>query len=402
MKVIERHGKPTYEQFVMEDSRMYARAYLERNPDMPGDLEHAWEKCSDFLWRVTVDGKSQRTILSEIGVNPDDYLEAPSIPPIDIEKLKKQPRYGLSIASLVVNHGHNIPEVIKRFVDAGANSTRINLLTALWDGPEAHLLPFTQTPDGKWDLYNWNTEYFDKLQFVKESMNAAGINIQWTNYELYSWSDRKAGDHQENTPWRHNVNGVYWRADDTTLTQILPDAWSKEWFKKVCPLLDLHYNVFEIGNELPEKGLHERVRDAVRAIVPSALIQVNRNEDTPGQYRNMKIGENYDFLALHGRKLNSVDDLDDIYHNTSPRNFQEFVEDFDHDKWRVIFSSDGARINKDSDLGITETYDWNKLGRFFDNMSDEGYSVEHQSRAKMTPAPSHHMIEVDWFKDRVI
>ena len=397
---------PTYDKFVFDEIRRIGQAWFDKNPqDWMANLtddnkKFLFEKIGEMSWRRLVDNKSMKTIFEEIGVNPQDYGEVDiEIPPVDSSTLITYPRYGMSIAGLLVGTKHDIKETLKRFVDAGANSTRINLLSALWNGVDC--LPFNREPNGLWNLYFWNDQYFERLQEIKESFNSAGINIQWTNYELYSWSKRKQGVQQNNTPWRNNVNGVNWSQEDDTL-YILPDEWSKEWFRKVCPLLDLEINPFEIGNELPEKGLHERVRDEVKKIIPRALIQVNRNDDTPGQYKNMKIGINYDFVSFHGSKLKQLSDLNRKDYQDGPHDsWQDFIDDGPHKPNRVIFSSDGARINKDSSLGITETYDWVRLGEFFDHMSELGYNIEHQSRAKMTPAPNHHMIEVDWFKERV-
>ena len=400
---------PTYDKFVFDEIRRIGQAWFDKNPqDWMANLtddnkKFLFEKVGEMCWRRLVpifltnpdQGKSMRQIFEEIGVNPEDYGELPNpIPPTPNPSLTKYPRYGMSIAGLLVGTKHDIKETLKRFVDAGANSTRINLLSALWNSVDC--LPFMSL-NGKWDLYFWNNQYFERLQEIKESFNSAGINIQWTNYELYSWSKRKPGPQQNNTPWRNNINGINWSTEDITFG-ILPDNWSKEWFKKVCPLLSLEVNPFEIGNEFPEKALHERVRNEVRSIVPNALIQINRNGDTPGQYTNMKIGINYDLISFHGRKLKEISDLNKIYIDEPDyKTFQEFIDDCPHERKRVIFSSDGARISDD----FLNPYDWNKLGKFFDHMSGLGYNIEHQSRAKMTPAPNHHMIEIDWFKERV-
>lgn len=327
--------------------------------------------------------------------------------PIDLPALKVWPRgYGMSIASLVVARNCNIKETINIFADCGVTFTRVNLLTALW--PEANVLPFRQRWDGLWDLTDWNPEYFDRLSEVRDRANSAGIVVQWTNYELYSWSARKAGSQQLGTPWRNNINRVYWPADDSTF-QLLPDPWSMQWFRKVVPYLRLNPNVFEIGNEFPEKELHWRVLHDIRSIQPDALIQVNRNEDTPGQYSNMMSRVNYDFIAFHGRQLKSIrpvkntagkiiwpmGDLDRPYpKEPNYRTFNHFFDRCPHEPRRIIFSSDGARISADT----TDTYDWGPLREFAQEVVEvRGCSFEHQSRAKMTPPPNHHKIESQWF-----
>ena len=331
-------------------------------------------------------------------------------PPSD--DLRIFPRVGMSIASLIVASKCNIKETVKRFQDAGVQLTRVNLLTARW--PEVDVFPYRRLPDGRWSLYAWNAQYFDRLFEVRERMNQAGIAVIWTNRELYSWSHRKPGPQQFETPWRHNVDGVYWDPGDVTLT-VLPDDWSREWFKKVVPLLGMPHNAIEIGNEMPEKGLHERDADLIRAVQANAHITVNRNEDTPGQYANMKIGTGrFDRISFHGRRLQNIrpdkdaqghvirpqGDLDEIYKDEPTyKTFNQFFDNCPHDPKRVIFSSDGARKPGAAGMDPVNTYYWDELREFAREVTKHrGCSFEHQSRAKMTPPPNHHMIEVEWFR----
>lgn len=304
--------------------------------------------------------------------------------------LEGWPRCGMSIAGILVSSAADIPETVYRFADCGVQLSRVNLLSALW--PQTDTLPYRRRSDGLWDLYDWNPIYFDRLDDMVYRFNREGIVLQLTNYEEYSFSFRKAGPQQIGTPWRNNVNGVYWPADDSTF-QLLPDEWSFRWFEKVKQHVDLTLNVFEIGNEFHEKALHERVAGRFSKI---DQIQVNRNEDTPGQYANMMGKGYYDFIAFHGDKLNKPLDLYRIYpREPDYKTFNRFFHDCPHDPRKITFSSDGARISDDP----VNTYDWEQLRAFFKEIRFvRGCSIEHQSRAKMTPFPNHHMIEGDWFK----
>ncbi len=349
-----------------------------------------------------------RLVLMRLAVDPiPPIVVVPPIPPVPAHDFARRPRYGMSIASLIVNSAHNIAETTKRFEDAGVQWTRVNLLSALWAGVD--VLPFKRGLGGVWQLSQPEAQYYDRLAEVRDRMNAANIVVQWTCYELYSWSARKPGPQQHGTPWRNNANGVFWPEDDSTVVSLLPDAWSQDWFKLVVPHLALDRNVFEIGNEMPEKALHARTLAAVRAVQPGALISVNRNEDTPGQYANMKIGRSglYDMIAFHGRLLRQVSDFERVYKKEPTyKTFNQFMARCPHEKDRVIFSSDGARVdtfNKRGELVTSKDspdnpYDWTTLTEFFREVRHRGYGFEHQSRAKMTPAPNHHMIEVDKFK----
>lgn len=386
-----------YNKFVFDEIRRIGKAYTEHNH--VSDIEQLFEKVGEMSWRRLVDGKSVKTILTEIGVNPADYgeIDSPITNP-NFKPLDQYPRFGMTIAGLLTGVNHDIDETLKRFIDCGVNYSSINLINASRSGNG--VFPFKQLSDGKWDLFDWDERYFERLIEIREKFNKAGIVIPWCFLELYSWSNRKPGPQQIGTFWRNNVNGIYWPPDDSTLTKLLPDKWCKEFIKKVCPLLDLNVNMFRIGNELPEKPLHYRVRDEVRKIIPNAQFDVNRQDDTPGQYMNMKIGKDFNFISFHGSKLKELSDLKRNDYEDGPfDSWQDFIDDKGHDRWRVTFSSDGARTGPGKD-SPDNPYDWNKLGEFADHMVSLGYGFEHQSRAKMTQSPNHHMIEVDWMNKR--
>lgn len=322
--------------------------------------------------------------------------------PINIAALRTWPRVGIEITGLVLNPRHNLAEIVRIYQDCGVTLTRVNLLATGWMNP-ANTMPFRwpggALGDHRWNLFDWNPQYFDRLQDVQERMNAAGIVVEWCFLELYSWSRRKHVD-VTFSPWRYNVNDVLWggdlskAGDDETLRVILPDEWCRAFLERAVPLCRLDPNVLLIGNEFPEKSLHVRVRDMVLAIEPMALVSVNRNEETPGQYTNMKIGRDFDFLELHG-----VGSMDEIRRTWSPsqssiESFEALLTDPDVDTSRIIFNSDGCRVSDDA----TDPYDWDRLGDVARYVRSRGCSFLHQSRAKLSEEPNHHMIETEWFR----
>lgn len=339
-------------------------------------------------------------------------LDADTTPIIDPATLTRYPRLGCSIASIVLKRTYPIREIARIYADCGVSFTTVNLLSAEWPSMKPiHVRPFLPVPDGQpWDLYAWNSEHIERIHECREEMNAHGIVVQWCLYELYSWSRRKAGPDTPDArigPWKLNVSGVDWVGDlskawdSDMLAHVLPDQWSKDYLTRTVPHLDLAHNLFLVGNEFPEKSVHERVRDHVRSIQPGAKISVNRNEETPGQYVNMKIHREFDYLNHHGRLLKKPGDLDKTY--TGNDNFptfrslleRPFVSMTDKNSVkqdRIIFSSDGARSSDDP----VHTYDWNKLEAFAKEVIGYGASFEHQSRAKLTDWPNLHMIETDF------
>ena len=298
---------------------------------------------------------------------------------IDVPALKVYPRLGCSIASIVLKREYPIREIAKIYADCGVQFTSVNLLSAEWPSMvHQHVRPFLPAnAEGIYDLYAWNPEHLDRIAACRDEMNSRGIVVQWCLYELYSWSIRKAGPDTPDArlgPWHRNVNGVDWvgphypakttaakKWDSDMLAHVLPDAWSKAYLTRTVPHLGLDRNFLLVGNEFPEKSLHERVRDHVRSIQPGALVSVNRNEETPGQYANMKIGKQYDLINFHGRRLKTISDLDRFYptQESSVPSFRSLLMLASTQPKRIVVSSDGARISDDP----VHTYDY---GRLFD------------------------------------
>ena len=79
-----------YHQFVFDEIRRIGRAWLDVNPQPePVDQEFMFEKIGEMSWRRLVDNKPMRQIFTEIGVNPDDYLDTPSPPPPPPDELSR-------------------------------------------------------------------------------------------------------------------------------------------------------------------------------------------------------------------------------------------------------------------------------------------------------------------------
>ena len=418
-----------YRMFVSESPELqravteWYRASRGQEPAIP-DIQHGLFRSFEAQQFASRWGTMRRALQNAWPIASDPAPTDPTLPANEAE-LRQMPRLGMSIAALVVCSRCNIPETVKRFVDAGVRATRINLTSALWVSPSIiDCLPFKQQLDGVWDLDNWNAEYDARIAETKERMNAAGIAVTWTLWEDYSWSNRRGfrrADERDSEipdgnlhPYRKNVQGFRWgghyngdiHEDDETLgagdfdlsTLAIPNAWAKRFMDRLLPRLGLTYNALEIANEMPEKNLHRRVRDYARRVVPGAILQVNRQSDSPGQYANHKIGRDYDRIAFHGNRLKTLADFDRRWeeeHGQAIDTFTELLDFPEVEHARITFSSDGARISKDP----INPYDWQKLGAVVRRVKAEGCSYDHQSRAKLSPAPNHDMIEVDRFRE---
>jgi hypothetical protein len=288
---------------------------------------------------------------------------------------------------------------------AGRGLTQVNILSAEWPDNVPHFeRPFVKLADGRFDLRQRNEKFYDRLPRYVEAMNRQGVVVQLCFLELYSWSRRKFGlpFNQNLSPFRNNVNGVSWGPGDETF-DILPDAFVVELVERVVNTVKGAGVAVLPGNEFPEKPVHLKIADIVKRIDPYMRVIVNRNEDTPGQYMNMRVGRGLiDGIAFHGwTDLNFLaQDFPDEPADR-PRTFAQFFEKqsqlgspLDIDFSRIICSSDGSRSSNDP----IETYDWAELKKVFHFVARKGGSIEHQSRAKMTAGARLDLVEVDFLK----
>jgi hypothetical protein len=218
-------------------------------------------------------------------------------------------------------------------------------------------------------------------------MNARGVLVQFTLTELYAWSQRKQGlpgvPDANQGPWRKNVNGIRWGVpDDDVYFETEPKEWLTEYITRIVGRLKGAGVIWRLGNEMPEKGLHERLRAVVKRADPSAQTIINR-EDVPGMYANMRIGHDYDRTEIHG--LRDLAALDIVYNNGDatdrPDTFRKLLNRSDVDCKRIVLSSDGCRASSTDDVN---TYDWDALFQVAEYGAARGCSYSHQSRAKMT------------------
>lgn len=271
----------------------------------------------------------------------------PPIPPMPIPAVVKFPALMASYYAAATDPDVDMPRLGQFFRDCKVTGTRAWLLDA-WaigqrdtaghflKGQYDGLIPVVRRPDGRFNLDQWNGAYFTRLRTFVELMNLNGVFCHLTLLELYTWSERKAPlpfvPEADLGPYRHNVNGVHWGDPDDPTFFSLPDVWLTSFYAKVIDTLRGLAWLPEIGNEMPEKDLHTRSAAALRAAGWTQKITVNRQDDTPGQYANMKIGIDYDLIALHG-KLN-LNYLDENYQPATPPAGSEDEDHPDHGWWK--------------------------------------------------------------------
>jgi hypothetical protein len=329
------------------------------------------------------------------------------VPPPAAGDLTKWPRRGATIAASLLDTRWDIDAWAQMLGDifGGRGLTLANVLSAPWPEMEPFMeMPFVRASDGRWDIRTPNPTFYDRLRRYVDTMNRHGVVVQLCFLELYSWSGRKTGlPFDQNLTWaRHNVNGVSWGPGDETF-DILPDDFAVELVERVVGAVRGSGCVVVPGNEFPEKRVHQDIAAIVKRVDPSMRVATNRNEDTPGQYANMQVGRSaIDGISYHAWDTLAFLDVDFADEPPDrPRTFRQFFDKRDQnghpidvDISRTICSSDGSRASDDP----VNTYDWPRLLEVFDFVAGKGGSIDHQSRAKMSPGAQLGMVEDDFLK----
>lgn len=337
----------------------------------------------------------------------------PSETPIPSGDLTAWPRRGATIAASLIDTRWDIERWATILGDrfGGRGITQVNVLSAPWPEMAPYMeLPFVREADGRWNLRKPNPKFYDRLPRLVEAHNRRGTLVLLCFLELYSWSFRKTGlpFDQDQTWARHNVNGVRWggpsrEEDDATLIS-LPDAFLVELVERVVGAVRGAGCAVVPFNEGPEKAVHEKIAAIVKRIDPSMRVVTNRNEDTPGQYMNMRVGTSaIDMIAFHGWADLGFLDIDHPDEPLDrPRTFRQFFDKqssdgraLDIDFSRIICSSDGSRASSDP----VNTYDKPRLLEVFRFIAGKRGSIEHQERAKMSPGANLGMVDLPFLDE---
>ncbi len=301
--------------------------------------------------------------------------------------------------------------------DAFGDLTRYWLLDA-WgvapNGPGQHpgIQPWQRDAAGVFDLNVPNPEWDDRLNRCVTIQNRAGATVQLSVLNLYSWSTRTEGRQwvpdPNLGPFRRNRNGVKW--DDDSTFDRLPDWVVEQLLTRMCVAVKgLAVTIEVAGNEFPQKETHVAMASFLqqKCFTPDWQpdITCNRNEDTPGQYFNMKVGKGQFYgIAYHGKdRLSYLDDVDDDEPSSRPNTFRKlFDQSWDEgrvDPKRIIMSSDGCRKNGGL---IDDCYEWDVLAEVVRDHLRRGFTYEHQSRIKMRPFLENRLaltdFEGDWLR----
>lgn len=374
---------PTYQQFLYDWPSALTTEYQRVNGRDPAlsDVMHG-------LWGILYEGQPVPKEPSPLPPSPSPLPPSPSPPS----------RIGASYYTSLTDPRCDPVAFATRLQDAGCSFTRVWLIDA-WAvgvngiGQYEGFVPWERDA-GIFDLERVSGAYLDRLSLYVDAMNAHGITPQLSGLELYSWSDRKAGmlwvPDANLGPFRRNRQGLRY-ADDSAFTNIATGGrhqFLEQCYTAVVKMLDGLRFLVEIGNELPEKPLHYRLRDAWRRAGYVGPISVNRQDDTPGQYVNMKIGQEFEDIAYHGKKTWAYLD-EDFPREPTFRTFRQFYAS-GPDFSRITLSSDGARKT----TNVEDAYDYAGLRDVARDSMARGGQYEHQLALKLRGF-THGRIDLD-------
>lgn len=328
--------------------------------------------------------------------------------------LTKWPRRGASLYGLYGDPGWDYRTFAHILSDCGLNWTTwwgwggwIN-----WEGR----MPFQRvSPNGPWDLYKWNEKAFDDAEEMVSYLNSYGIRVLWNIVDLYPWSAEKSGlpgiINADNGPFRFNVNSLRWgtgpgsHPDDPFYLEapnggpVTGPPWLRDYILKLVGRLKGLGVDFQTGNECPESGLQDRIRDLVKSVWPEARVTTSRNSDSPGQYANMVEAHHFEAINFHGWK--NMERMFEVFHEEDgtgrPQTYEQLLNS-SADKSKIIACSDGARSNT-----TNYPYDLPHLLEAFRYAAEHGCGIDHQSGAKMVlyNEGRHDLsyVETDFLKD---
>lgn len=320
-----------------------------------------------------------------------DPLPPPDRPPTAVPDAPRG--LGVSYYTAMTDPDCDAAEWAARTRDVGSQHTRVWALDA-WangrlesgTGMYVGLQPWALRGDLRFDLDGPSGAYYEAVDRFVRAFNATGQHVVITVLELYTWSRGKAGlvwvPDRNRQPVRNNINGVKWGDpnDDDGGYFMLPDETLRAFIAGLVSTVGENRGVsFEIGNEMPEKDLHYRMRDWLRAAGWAGRIQVNRNEDTPSQYDNMKIGRDFDALAIHGRRDLGYLDEDHGAEQHRHRTFRALYDSGDIGTHSFVLSSDGCRKT----THVDDAYDYPALTEVARDALARGYAFEHQACIKL-------------------
>lgn len=285
------------------------------------------------------------------------------------------------------NHALDRAGFVQRMADWGVTWTDLWLMNA-WSYQQPHEQPWVQEADGRWNLERFSDPWLDDLLWFVDQCSSHGIAVMLTPMDRFVLS--KVPDPRH--PARHNVQGVTWgQPNEEAFLYAPPDRYLVELVTEVHARLGGFPGPIRLANEFPEKPWHFAFAAEIRRFAPDADLIVNRQEDSPGQFLNMRVGQGLiDRYQFHGGAgggpsaaafKQGLSSLDVVWPKETdagrPDTYRTLFNQVDMS--RVIVCSDGGR----SGGPVESAYDYAAWQAVFADVLARGGSVMHQSCIKM-------------------
>lgn len=296
------------------------------------------------------------------------------------------------------NHELDRKGFIRQMAEWGVTFTDLWLMNS-WAYHTPHQQPWVQRPDGLWDLEQFSEPWFEDLEWFIDECRANGIVTMITPMDRFVLS--KVPDPMH--PVRRNVQGVRWgEPDEDTFLFAPPDVYLVTLVFEIIRRMGDKLGPIRLANEFPEKPWHFTFAQIIRSFKPDADLVVNRQEDSPGQFLNMRVGEGlidrYQFHWNGGGNgpqslKHGLSALDAVWPRETeagrPDTMNKLLAVVDPN--RVIFCTDGARNGGP----VERAYNYELIQPLLIEALQRGINVLHQSCIKMAEPHSVENMRFD-------
>ncbi|MBX3422112.1 MAG: prolyl oligopeptidase family serine peptidase [Pirellulaceae bacterium] len=116
--------------------------------------------------------------------------------------------------------GEKLTRQLDRIVSAGGNLVRNTMSDRRDGGWEVY--PFARRNDGKYDLTQWNDEYWQRFDFFLEQTQARNIFVQIEVWDRFDFTDAGGSQHWQQHPY-NPVNNINYSRQQTGLHESYPE-----------------------------------------------------------------------------------------------------------------------------------------------------------------------------------
>ena len=239
----------------------------------------SWPVCSAQIGSgLTANGKSQSgetalksiaiILLAALAADPSGPLAAGETSPALVENpdrirpYAKDPRYwqykGRPVLLLGGTKDDNlfqIPDLkgqLELLAGVGGNYIRNTMSARADKGFEVH--PFRRLPDGKYDLQQWNDQYWERFENLLRWSHQRDIIIQIEVWDRFDYTDARGANHWQASPYRPANNVNYTSAESGLADRCPVDPWrDRQPFFHTIPGMKQYRKQYDVVRQFQER-----------------------------------------------------------------------------------------------------------------------------------------------------